>query len=108
MSILTYLIISGSIQTFNCQDEISLKFKIFLEDMNETHYEMFNRFDIDDNQCIDFSEMNTLLRKIGVSWRCRWVQKTIHYFDTLKINNCVEWSEFKNKMLNYITFHHQS
>ena len=53
MSILTYLIITHSIQTFNCQDEISLKFKLFLEDMNQTHYEMFNRFDIDDNQCID-------------------------------------------------------
>lgn len=87
-----------SAHNFNCETEIYHRFNSYLEESGKTYYEIFNRFDNDDNLCIDYDEMNILLRKIGVAWRCRWIQSTINYFDVLEKNGCVDWNEFKYAM----------
>ena len=87
-------------QTFHCEDEILLRFSAFIEEkqVHQTNYEVFNYFDADDNGCIDYNEMNSLLKKIGVSWKCRWVQTLINYFDVLEKDHCIDWNEFKYAM----------
>lgn len=87
-------------QLSSCQQEITIKFNIFLNELDHTPYEMFQQFDSDSNKCIDYDEMNTLLQKIKVSWKCRWVQKMIDYFDVLEKDNCIQWTEFKIVLRN--------
>ena len=87
-------------QLSTCEQEITLKFNSFLNDLDNTPFEMFDRFDSDSNKCIDYYEMNTLLQKIKVSWKCRWVQKMIDYFDVIEKDNCIQWTEFKTVLRN--------
>ena len=71
-----------------------------MNELDHTPYEMFQQFDSNSNKCIDYDEMNTLLQKIKVSWKCRWVQKMIDYFDVLEKDNCIQWTEFKTVLRN--------
>jgi Ca2+-binding EF-hand superfamily protein len=87
-------------QLSTCQQEITIKFNSFLNDLDNTPFELFDRFDSDSNKCIDYYEMNTLLQKIKVSWKCRWVQKMIDYFDVIEKDNCIQWTEFKTVLRN--------
>jgi len=78
----------------NCEDSISDSFETYRLENNKCYEELFSEFDLDDNKCIDSTEMNTLLKTIGVYWHCRWPEKIIDQFDTININRCLEWEEF--------------
>lgn len=49
---------------FNCETEIYYRFNSYIEESGKTYYEMYNCFDNDENTCIDYYEINTLLKKL--------------------------------------------
>ena len=63
-----------------------------------TSFEMFSRFDCNEDKCIDGDEINTLMKKVGVPWHCRWPNKVIKYFPESELKNqneCISWRSFK-------------
>ena len=84
-----------------CEETITKAFHFHLMESKKTHYELFQEFDCDKNNCIDSYEINKLLKEIGVPWSCRWPEKVIREFDTVNVNNCIEWQEFKIKLREF-------
>jgi Ca2+-binding EF-hand superfamily protein len=78
----------------DCEESITYSFENYRIENNKSYEELFNEFDLDNNNCIDSNEMNILLKTIGVYWHCRWPEIIIDQFDTVNINRCLEWDEF--------------
>ena len=66
-----------------------------------TNFEMFSQFDCNEDKCIDENEINSLMKKIGVPWHCRWPKKVIEYYiDDKKGKECISWNDFKRNLNN--------
>ena len=83
-----------TISTLHCDESIINAVEGYKLKIGASNHELFLEFDLDHNNCIDSSEMNTLIKKIGVPWRCQWTNKIIATLDVNTQDDCIEWSEF--------------
>ena len=99
--------LSTSYLFFPCDIELTNAVQRYKVATGMSYFEMFHEIDLNNNKCIDIIEMNALIDSLGISWGCSWPGKVILYFtkdkdnennSNKKINQCIEWNDFKGKI----------
>jgi hypothetical protein len=99
--------LSTSYLFFPCDIELTNAVQRYKVATGMSYFEMFHEIDLNNNKCIDIIEMNALIDSLGISWGCSWPGKVIVYFTqdkdiennlNKKINQCIEWNDFKRKI----------
>lgn len=76
--------------------------RTYMRARDMTYFEMFNKFDCNHDKYIDSTEMNTLLKDVGIPWSMRWPDKVIEYFEQDEVkDSMISWDEFKVVLRNF-------